>query len=346
MISHSKPTISEKDIAAVSEVLKSGKISQGEQIENFEKKLSLFVGHKEGVAVHSGTSALHLALMALEISKGDEVALPSFVCSSPLHAVKYVDATPLFIDINPETLNMDPEDLKKKITQKTRAIILPHMFGLPADIDAIIKTGVPLIEDCAHSLGATYRDRPVGSYGLLSIYSFYATKMIATGEGGMLSTDSKELLERARDLRDYDKKEDYTVRYNYKMSDMEAALGISQLSRLSEFIQKRKEIAMLYHQELKNLPLEIPKEYDDRTHIYYRYIVKVTGDLLAFQERLAKEGVICERPVFKPLHRYFDLPPCLGAEKAWENSLSIPIYPSLTDGEIEKIIHTIKRVSQ
>lgn len=344
IISHSRPTISESDINAVLNVLKSGNIAQGEHVNNFEMSLSMFIGHKGGVATHSGSSALHLALIALKISKDDEVALPSFVCTAPLNAIKYVGATPLLIDINPETLNMDLKDLKRKITLETKAIILPHMFGLPADIDEIMEFEIPLIEDCAHSLGAKYVDERVGSFGILSIYSFYATKMVSTGEGGMITASSEDLVEEIKDLRAYDKKEEWKIRYNYKMTDFQAALGLSQISKLPEFVQKRRAIAKLYNQEFKDLPFETPKEYDDRSYIFYRYIIKVDKNLMGFRKRLNDEGIICERPVYKPLHQYLNDTECFNAERAWNRSLSIPIYPSLTDNEIERIISTVKRV--
>jgi len=343
-IPHSRPTISEEDIAAVSRTLKSAKISQGEQVENFERRLSSFVGHSGAVATHSGTSALHLSLLALDISEGDQVALPSFVCSAPLHAIHYVKATPLFIDIHPGTLNMDARDLEQKITKRTKAVILPHMFGLPADIKEISSFNIPVIEDCAHSLGALYHEKRVGGLGLLSIYSFYATKMICTGEGGMITSNSHELLEKIKDLRDYDKRENWHVRYNYKMTDLAGALGMSQFSKLSSFIQKRKKIARFYHQELKNLPLELPKEYIDRDHIYYRYVLKGEKGFPKFKKRLSGAGIFCEEPVYKPLHLYFGLKNCPESEKASARCLSIPIYPSLKKSEVETIIYHIKRL--
>lgn len=344
IIPHSRPTLSETDIQVVSQVLKSGNIVQGEHVGNFEKSLSTFIGHKGGVATNSGSSALHLALIALKISKGDEVALPSFVCTAPLNAIKYVGATPLLIDINPETMNMDFANLKRKINPETKAIILPHMFGLPADVDEIMEFEKPLIEDCAHSLGAKYVDERVGSFGILSIFSFYATKMISTGEGGMITSASLDLVENIKDLREYDKKEEWKVRYNYKMTDFQAAMGLSQISKLPEFVQKRRAIAKLYNQEFKDLPIEMPKEYDDRSHVFYRYIIKVDKNLLGIRKRLMDEGIICERPVYKPLHQYLDDRECLSAQRTWNRSLSIPIYPSLTDNEIERIISSVKRI--
>lgn len=344
LIPHSKPSISEADMSAVLQVLRSGNIVQGRQVEKFEDAVSNFIGHRGGVATHSGTSALHLSLIALGIAAGDEVALPSFVCTAPLHAVRYINATPLFIDINPETFNMDSKDLKGKISHKTKAIILPHMFGLPADLDEIMECEIPLIEDCAHSIGAKYMDERAGNFGILSVYSFYATKMISTGEGGMITSHSPELLEQIRDMRDYDKKDEWKVRYNYKMTDFQAAMGIEQLSQLPEFILKRKTIAKRYSEEFRDLPLVLPSEPKDRSHIFYRYIIRVDKNLLEIREKLQKQGIACERPVYKPLHQYFNISVCPHAELVWKSSLSLPIYPSLSDEETEKIIRAIKRV--
>ncbi|MBM4272745.1 MAG: DegT/DnrJ/EryC1/StrS aminotransferase family protein, partial [Deltaproteobacteria bacterium] len=243
MIPHSRPTLDQDDYASVLHILKSGHLAQGKQVEQFEKDLSSLIGVRGGVAVSSGTAALHLALLSLNTGSGDEIIIPDFVCTAPLNAIRYTGAVPVIADIDPLTYNIDVGDLKKRLTKKTKAIIIPHMFGLPADMEEILSLGIPVIEDCAQSLGSRYRDSCTGRLGTLSIFSFYATKMIATGEGGMVLSDDESLLEKIRDLRDYDEKELYTVRYNYKMTDFQAAFGISQLKKLFSFIKRRKEIA-------------------------------------------------------------------------------------------------------
>ena len=184
MIPHSRPTLDQKEELAVAAILSSGQVVQGEETQRFETALASEIGVVGAAAVSSGTAALHLALLALEIGEGDEVVIPSFVCPALLNAIRYVRATPVLADINREAFNIDVRDLERRLTGKTRAIIVPHMFGLPADIDDITALGIPVIEDCAQSLGSRYRGAPTGSFGVLSVFSFYATKVICTGEGG------------------------------------------------------------------------------------------------------------------------------------------------------------------
>ena len=215
MIPHSRPTLDQSDFDGVLQVIKSGHLVQGEQTAGFEKDLSSLIGVKGGVAVSSGTAALHLSLISLGVGKGDEVILPGFVCTAPLNAIHYVGASPVIAEIDRLTFNIDVNDLKRRITKKTKAIIVPHMFGLPADVEDIASLGIPVIEDCAHSLGSRYGDHYTGGIGALSIFSFYATKVIATGEGGMVLSNNEGLLEGIKDLRDYDNRESYAVRYNY-----------------------------------------------------------------------------------------------------------------------------------
>jgi perosamine synthetase len=184
MIPHSKVFFDEADLAVVAKVLRSGHLAQGRHVLSLEQKAASFIEVRHAVAVSSGTAALHLSLRALGVDEGSEVILPSYVCTAPLNAVKYVRATPVLVDIDPATYNITAETIIKARSNRTRAIIVPHMFGLPADIDPIISLGIPVIEDCAHSIGARYRGRLTGSIGLLSVFSFYATKMLGAGEGG------------------------------------------------------------------------------------------------------------------------------------------------------------------
>ncbi|MBW2594478.1 MAG: DegT/DnrJ/EryC1/StrS family aminotransferase [Deltaproteobacteria bacterium] len=336
MIAHSKPTLDVDDYRSVMDVLKSGQLVQGEQVARFEEGISSFVGVKSGVAVSSGTAALHLSLIALGAGKGDEVIVPSYVCSALLNAVMYVNAVPVVADIDRSTFNIDIDDLKKRITKRTKAIIVPHMFGLAADIDEIVSLGIPVIEDCAQSIGAKYQGRYTGSFGVCSIFSFYATKMLSTGEGGMILSDDDRLAGIARDLRDYDEKDGYSIRYNYKMTDMQAALGISQLKKLPSFIERRKEVAGLYNEALQKMAFPIPMVQEGREHIYYRYVLSL-DDSSGFVEEMLKLGVGCRRPIFKPLHEYLGLSGYSGTEEAMARAVSIPLYPSLSDEEARKI---------
>jgi dTDP-4-amino-4,6-dideoxygalactose transaminase len=225
VIQHSKPSVDHDDIEAVVDVLNSGNIAQGEKVEEFERNVAGFIGIKHGVAVSSGTAALHLSLIGLGVGPGDEVIIPSYICTSPYLATLYVGASPVIVDIDTTDFNISKKMAKKAITPKTKAIIVPHMFGTPAELDELLDTGVPVIEDCAQSLGAIYRGRKVGGFGKLSICSFYATKLITTGEGGMVLTNDDEIYRNISEIRQYDKKSLNTLRYNYKLTDFQAALG-------------------------------------------------------------------------------------------------------------------------
>ena len=342
MIPHSKPTLDQRDYNAVLRVLQSGQISQGEYVKRFEANLSEFVGVKGGVATNSGTSALHLALLALEVGKGDEIILPSYVCTALLNAINYVMATPILVDIEPDSFNLDAKRVKESLTEKTKAIIVPHLFGLPADMEELQSFGIPLIEDCAQALGATYKGKQAGSFGALSIFSFYATKVIASGEGGMVLSDSPHLLERVRDLLDYDNRDDYKIRFNYRMTDLQAALGISQMEKLPSFLERRRSIAKRYSLELANTPALLPREYPERDHIFYRYVIRVKVDMQRLLEQIKREGICCERPVYRPLHYYLGHSDFPQTDSIWSSALSIPIYPSLASREVTEVIDRVR----
>ena len=343
MISHSKPTLDQDDYRGVLDVLKSGHLVQGEKVVKFEEELSSFVGVKDGVAVGSGTAALHLSLIALGVGKGDEVVIPGYVCPALLNVISYVNAVPIIADVDKFTFNIDVDNLKSRITGRTKAIIVPHMFGLPADIDEIMSLGIPVIEDCAQSIGSRYKGKYTGSFSLLSVFSFYATKMLSTGEGGMVLSNDDGLIRTARDLRDYDEKESYSVRYNYKMTDIQAALGISQLRKLPSFIERRKEIAGLYDEVLQEMTFPIPAVPEGREHIYYRYVL-LLDNTFGFIENMKKKGIECRRPVYKPLRKYLGLLELPVTDEIFQQAVSIPIYPSLSNSEVRRIIDTMKNL--
>ena len=215
------------------------------------------------------------------------------------------------------------------------------MFGNPADLEKIEKLGIPVIEDCAHSIGAKYGDKRIGSIGRFSILSFYACKMMACGEGGALLSDDEEILRIARDRRDYDEKDHYKVRYNYKMSDIQAALGLVQLKKLPKMIARRREIAAFYDEALNGMDIILPGgEFD---HVYYRYVIRTRADLSKAIACVKERGVICARPVFRPLHRYLELRSGFkNADEAYSTALSIPIYPSLTKDEQVRVVEVVE----
>ncbi len=344
LIPHSRPTLGKDELESVINTISTGCISQGKLVENFEELVAGFIGVKGGVAVSSGTAGLHLALLALDIGKRDGVIIPDYTCTALLNAVKYVEATPQIVDIIPGEYSIDPIAVKKKVSKKTKAIILVHAFGLPADIKEIKSIGLPVIEDMAQAIGATYKGRMVGNFGELSVVSFYATKLMTTGEGGMVLSNSLSLLKKVRDLRDYDERGDYKVRYNYKMTDLQAAIGLVQLKRLPEFIKKRKEIASYYDETLKTLPISLPIFRKERGHVYYRYIVEVKKSLSAVISSLKRRGVDAKRPVYKPIHQYLQGKPLVNSLETWKKSLSIPIYPTLANDDREKVAKTMIEV--
>ncbi|MBW1716362.1 MAG: DegT/DnrJ/EryC1/StrS family aminotransferase [Deltaproteobacteria bacterium] len=343
MIPHSKVALDEEDIAAVTKVLRSGQLAQGRVVSSLEEKSASLIGVNHGIAVNSGSAALHLSLLSVGVGEGSEVIVPSYVCTALLNAIYYVRATPVLADIDPNTYNITSGKIRKVITDKTKAVIVPHMFGLPTHIDAIVSLGIPVIEDCAHSVGATVNGRKVGSFGLVSILSFYATKMLGAGEGGMVLSGDRGLIETVRDLRDYDEKEDYRVRFNYKITDIQAALVATRLNRLADSIDKRKQIASIYSHGLKKAGVRLPEEPEGKEHIYYRYVILLENPAQFMQEML-KKGIECRRPVFKPLHRYLSKPGFPASDQVWERAVSIPIYPSLTAEEAYRILDAIKTI--
>lgn len=334
---------SEEEAAAVA-AIRSGHLSAGERVAAFERALSGRVGARRAVAVGSGTAALHLALAALGVGPGDEVAIPTYVCLALLQAVRHAGAAPLLVDADPETFNLDAADLRRRVTPRTRAVILPHMFGRPADVAGVRSAGLPVIEDCAMSLGATVDGAPAGSLGDLAMFSFYSTKVIACGEGGMVATQDDRLAERVRDLRDYDGR-DAQTRFNYKLSDLHAAVGEVQLGRLDGFIARRRAIAARYREALGGAGRRLPEPVPG--HIFFRYVIRVEGDEGDVEGRIQvfeKNGVAARRPVFQPIHRALgmaggDFP---GAEAAFRSALSLPLYPALTDAGAEAVIRAAR----
>ncbi len=342
VIPHSRPTLGRKEERKVAEVIRSGHIGQGAVVQEFEKSFAELLGIQHAACTNSGTSALHLVLLGMNVGQDDEVIIPSYVCTALFNAVKYTGAKPVLADIDPETFNIDPEDVKKRLTKKTRAVIVPHMFGMPADLDRLLALDVPIIEDCAQAVGSTYFDKQIGTFGYAAIYSFYATKVMTTGEGGMVVSDVRDLIDRIKDLRDYDQRDQYKIRYNYKMTDMNAAVGLVQLDKLDVFIQKRRAIAEEYNQAFHFIVPEPPK--NNRGHIYFRYILNVHSDTGPWIRALGKQGIACAKPVYYPLHLYQGLPGYPNTEQAWKQTLSIPIYPSLTDKDANRIIEAFNEI--
>jgi len=340
MIAHSKPTIGPEDLSAVAESLASGQLAQGAGVRRFEERIAAACGRRDAVATNSGTSALHLALLGLGIGPGDEVLVPSYTCVALLHAVRLVGATPRLADVDPQTYNLTAAEARRALTPATRAIIVPHMFGLPADVPALAALGIPIIEDCAQAIGATHRGRPVGGLGTVGIYSFYATKVLTTGEGGMLVADDPRLLDLARDARDYDGRPTFAPRFNYKMTEFQAALGLSQLERLPRFLARRRALAACYGERLAAAGVARPAVPPECGHIFYRYVVRV-DDAARLAGGLERRGIEAKRPVFSPLHRYVGEDGFPHTDEAMRTALSLPIYPSLADADVETVVDAL-----
>jgi perosamine synthetase len=350
-IPHSRPSIDEEDLRATAEVLRSGQVAQGPYVERFEHAMAGFLGLQGGVAVSSGTAALELALRALRIGPCDEVIMPSYVCSAPWLATQRVGAEARLVDIDLQTFNIDPVAAGRAVTSKTRAIIVPHLFGLPADLTAFERLGVPLIEDCAQTLGVTESGRPVGTVGRLTVCSFYATKLLCAGEGGMVLSNDCALLDRVRSLREYDgaTKLDPSS-FNLKLTDLQAALGLSQLGRFESFQERRCVLAATYREALSGKALFMPSVPPGRTHGYYRFTVRIPhfktdpDGLHGLIRTLEQQGVSCRKPVFRPLHRYLDQSGFPNSDEADRTVLSIPLYPDLADEEVRQIRQSLAEV--
>jgi perosamine synthetase len=351
MIPHSRPAIDQEDVRAAAEAIGSGQIAKGPGVERFEREMAAFFGLQGGVAVSSGTAALELALRALRIGAGDEVIMPSYVCAAPWLATQRVGAQARLVDIDLNTFNIDPLTASRAVTDKTRAIIVPHLFGLPADLTALEELGIPLIEDCAQTLGVTEQGRPVGTVGRLTICSFYATKLLCAGEGGMVLSNEEALLERVKSLREYDGAPTLDpFSFNLKITDVQAAIGLSQLRRFTAFHERRRFLAAAYRDVLSSKTAVSPTEPPGRTHGYYRFVIRLNHfrnnhkGLLGLIRTLEQQGIHCRKPVFRPLHRYLDQSGFPNSDEADRTALSIPLYPDLTDDEVRQIQQSLAKV--
>jgi len=343
-IPHSRPALGEPEAKAVAEVVRGGWIAQGRQVAAFEHAMAKITGQAQGVAVSSGTAALYLALMALGVGADDEVVIPSYVCTALWHAVRLTGAMPILVDIEPATYQPSPQAVARALTRRTKAVIVPHMFGLPADVVTMKSHGIPVIEDCALTLGVTVHGTPIGGTGELAICSFSATKLLTAGEGGMVLGREESLVGRVRALRQYDEQDALDQAFNYKMTDMQAALGLCQVARLESFLSRRRAIAARYHEAVRQVGLTPPWVPAGLEHGYFRYVVRLPGPVDQALDRARTLGIGCRRPVFRPIHRYLDLSGFPGTDAAWEQALSIPLYPALTDHEVDRVVGALPAI--
>ena len=345
MINHSRPCLGREEVKAAARVIRSGHVACGRETRLFEKEAARGAGLRHAAAVSSGTKAIELTLRAFGIGRGDEVIIPSYCCSAIWHAVSRAQAIPVLSDCDLDTFNPSPLDVAKRVTRHTRAIILPNLFGMPCDPgDYRLPRGVRVIQDCAQAAGARLGRMFVGASGDACILSFYATKLLACGEGGMLLSDSKAVVEAARDLRECDGKIPDKVRENAKPSDILSAIGREQLKKLDFFLARRSAIATLYDRLLAGAGLFLPARRPGR--VYFRYVVRLPVPAASRAiARLFAQGIQVRRPVFRPLH--FDVPArgrFPNCEIVHASALSLPIYPLLSPRDAARTATTLKNV--
>lgn len=352
MISIAKPQIGEEEKRAVLEVLDSGMIAQGPRVKAFEQAFAEMCGVKYTVATSSGTTALHVALLANGISEGDEVITSPFTFIASANSILYTGARPVFIDIDPLTFNLDPALIEAAITPRTKAILPVHLFGLSCDMDPIMAIaqahGLKVVEDACQSHGALYKGRRVGSFGT-GTFSFYPTKNMTSAEGGMITTDDVKVDEKCRVIRQHGMRRRYyhdELGFNFRMTDVHAAIGLEQIKKLERYNQKRQENAQFLSKKLRGVVL--PCAPDGCEHVYHQYTVRVPGNKRdALRTYLQERGVGSEVYYPVPVHKQvfyeemgynLNLPE---AERAASEVLSLPIHPSLTRSDLETIVDEV-----
>jgi perosamine synthetase len=362
----SEPSLGAAERDALVACIDSGWISsEGPEVLSFEREMAAFAGRRYGIAVSSGTAALDVAVAALDIGVGDEVIVPTFTIISCVLQVVRSGATPVFVDADPLTWNIDVEAVESRVTQRTRALLVPHIYGLPAEMSRLLEIaerhGLVLIEDAAEAHGLHYQGQPCGSFGTVSTFSFYSNKLITTGEGGMVVTDDEGLAERCRSLRNLSfapgrRFVHHELGWNYRMTNMQASLGRAQLSRIESLLLRKRQIALRYLDLLEGteglqLPLKSVGENESVFWVFGLVLAETSGrhaeDVML---DLATAG-IGSRPFFYPLHRQpvlrqrgFGLLDRLPvAERIAEQGFYIPSGPTLTDAEIERVALAVRR---
>ena len=316
MIKVSTPVTDEEEEKAVAEVLQSGRYADGPKAKEFEKNFSEYIKTQHAVATSSGTAALHMALIACGVKPGDEVIVPALTFFATVESVLHQGAIPVFADLDPKTYCIDPKDMEKKISNKTKAIIPVHFFGEPAEIEEIVEIShrhnLHVVEDCAQAHGAEFRGKKVGSFGDANCWSFYATKNMTTGEGGMVTTDNKEFAEKIFALRNHGmtNRNDHTILgYNYRLSEIHAAIGVVQLKKLEKFNKKRTEISNILRDELSSISwLEAQYIPDYIKHAFFWCAFKIDEKKIGMsgkelREELMKKGLEVRQRYTEPLYK-------------------------------------------
>jgi perosamine synthetase len=365
----SAPDIQEEDIEAVASVLRTSRLSMGPKLEEFENAIARYVGARHAIGVSSGTAGLHLCVRALGIGAGDEVVVPSFAFIAVANAVRYERAIPVFVDVEPQTLNLDPERIEAAITPRTKAILVVHTFGCPANLSEILAIArrhrLYVVEDACEAIGAEYDGRKVGVFGDAGVFAFYPNKQITTGEGGMIVTENRDIAAAARALRNQGRAdsgnwfEHSDIGYNYRLAEMNCALGIAQLKRIEAILPRRETIAKKYDEKLKgneNLilpPLTVPR----RKISWFVYVVRLSEDFSQLhRDWIAKEmdrrGIACGR-YFAPIHlqpAYRDASvPSAGlevTEREASRTLALPFFNRLEEQQIDEVCENLCELTQ
>lgn len=369
----SKPSLGSKEAKAAAKVILSGWVTQGPKVEEFEKKFAKYVGSKYAVAISSCTTALHLALIISGVKQGDEVICPSLSFIATANSIKYIGATPIFADVDKQTYNIDPRSVEKLITKKTKAILIVHQMGIPADIKVFQKIckeyNLELIEDAACAAGSEYQGKKIGSHSDLVCFSFHPRKVITTGDGGMIATSNKEYYERLKLLRQHGMsvndrirhlskkiiKEEYLeVGYNYRMTDIQAAIGIEQLAKLDELIKKRQKVANIYNAAFKkNTHIRLPEvnyihKWNYQSYpIYLKSSCNISRDVL--MQKLFDTGIIVRHGIMTA-HRtlaysaYKNINSLTLSEDLSDRSLLLPMYSSMSIKEIKYVIKKVNNL--
>ena len=372
-IPFSRPWIDDTEIEAVSQVLASKWISTGNRTREFERAFAEYLGVKHAIAVSSCTAALHLSLVVAEIGSGDEVITTPYTFTATAEAIRYVGAKPVFVDIHPDTLNIDTRKIEQAITPRTKAILPVHIAGFPCDMDALLDISqnhnLTLIDDAAHAIPAEYKEQYIGTLGDLSAFSFYANKNLTTGEGGMITTNNDAFAKLLRTMRLHGIDKDAWARqsqrniwrydiategYKYNMTDIQAAMGLCQLMKLNKQHERRRNFAQTYQTELAKFPqISTPVSPDNPgEHAWHLYIIQLqTGNRDAFVESLSEANIECSVH-YIPLHLFEFYQdqygyqvgdfPC--AEAAFERVVSLPLHPGLTEEDIHIVIDAIGKV--
>ncbi len=355
-----KPIIGDEEIENVVEVLKSGMIAQGPKVEEFEEYFAEWVGAEYGIAVNSGTAALHVALLSCGIGEGDEVITTPFTFIASGNSILYTGAKPVFADIDLETYTIDPDSIEKVITENTKAILPVQLYGQSANMERINeiaeKYGLTVIEDAAQAHGACYNGQKVGSMGDMSCFSFYPTKNMTTSEGGIITTDDEDLADNAKIFRAHGATVRYHhdyIGYNFRMTDISAAIGLAQLDKIDGFNDKRIANAAYLNNGLKDVDGVItPFCAPEAKHVYHQYTIRVEkGDRDDWVDIINDCGVgtgihypipLYNQPIYKTLGIEGN---CPNAELAADNVISLPVHPSLTNEDLDLVIEAVKKAS-